>query len=222
MVYFKYCDGGSFSGSNASTTPSGVSDTVLHWRGKHVLNGGITDMLQNRGLASAAEVVVSGCSAGGLAAFLHCEHFADRIHAEGNATAKVVCMPDSGLFRDFEGCTVPGVCHAPGYHDRLVWVFDWMNATSGVNDACIAAETPASNCMFAEHTMKYLKTPTFPLQGEVPLFTVTFCANPANDLTCSPSYIIIFKQVSTMSGRFSSISASSRMARCRRLRRKSR
>ena len=166
MVYFKYCDGGSFSGSNASTTPSGVGGKVLHWRGKHILNGGITDMLQNRGLATAAEVVVSGCSAGGLAAFLHCAHFADRIHAEGLATAKVVCMPDSGLFRDFEGCTVPGVCRAPGYHNRLVWVFDWMNATSGVNDACIAAETPTSNCMFAEHTMKYLKTPTFPLQGE--------------------------------------------------------
>ena len=116
-------------------------------------------MLQHRGLATAAEVVVSGCSAGGLAAFLHCEHFAERIHAEGLATAKVVCMPDSGLFRDFQGCTTPGVCRAPHYHDRLVWVFDWMNATSGVNDACIAAETPTSNCMFAEHTMKYLKTP---------------------------------------------------------------
>ena len=27
--------------------------------------------------------------------------------------------------------------------------------------------------------------------GEMILFTVTFCANPANDLTCAPSYIII-------------------------------
>ena len=75
-------------------------------------------------------------------------------------------MPDSGLFRDYQGCTVPGVCHAPHYHDRLTWVFAQMNATSGVNDACVAAEEPTSNCMFAEHTMKYLKTPTFPLQSE--------------------------------------------------------
>ena len=28
-------------------------------------------------------------------------------------------------------------------------------------------------------------------EGELILFTVTFCANPANDLTCPPSYIII-------------------------------
>jgi len=164
-VYFKYCDGGSFSGSNASATTIG-GGKQLHFRGKHILNGGITDMLQHRGLATAAEVVVSGCSAGGLATFLHCEHWAERIRAEGLASAKVVCMPDSGLFRDYQGCTTPGVCDPPHYHDRLVWVFDWMNATSGVNDACIASETPTSNCMFAEHTMKYLTTPTFALQGE--------------------------------------------------------
>ena len=28
------------------------------------------------------------------------------------------------------------------------------------------------------------------LEGELMLFTVTFCANPANDLTCPPSYIL--------------------------------
>jgi hypothetical protein len=75
-------------------------------------------------------------------------------------------MPDSGLFRDYQGCTDPSLCRAPHYHDRLVWVFSFMNASSGVNDACVAAEQPSSNCMFAEHTMKYLKTPTFPLQSE--------------------------------------------------------
>lgn len=160
------CDGGSFSGSNASSTPSGVGNTSLHWRGKHILNGGITDMLHNRELDVATDVVVSGCSAGGLAAFLHCEHFAERIRAEGNASAKVVCMPDSGLFRDYQGCETAGLCSRPHYHDRLVWVFDFMNASSGVNDACVAAEDPPSNCMFAEHTMKYLETPTFPLQSE--------------------------------------------------------
>lgn len=148
-VYFKYCDGGSFSGSNASTTPSGVNGTVLHWRGKHILEGGMTDMFKNRGLDKATEIVVSGCSAGGLATFLHCDRWAQRIRAEGVSSAKIVCMPDSGLFRDYQGCTTPGVCSGPHYHDRLVWVFDQMNATSGVNDACIASERPTSNCMFA-------------------------------------------------------------------------
>ena len=123
MVYMKYCDGGSFSGSNASATamPDG---TRLHFRGKHILEAGISDLLRARGLARATDVVVSGCSAGGLAAFLHCERFAERVRAEGNAAAKVVCMPDSGLFRDYQGCTTPGLCDGPHYHDRLVWVFE--------------------------------------------------------------------------------------------------
>jgi len=39
MVYFKYCDGGSFSGSNATATAI-AGGKQLHWRGKHILNGG--------------------------------------------------------------------------------------------------------------------------------------------------------------------------------------
>jgi len=126
-------------------------------------------MLDHRGLARASEVVVSGCSAGGLGAFLHCEHWAKRVRTEGsNASAKVVCMPDSGLFRDYQGYSEEWVSHATHYNDHLRWVFEQMN--SSVNADCVAGETaagrPASNCIFAEHTMKYLNTPTFPLQSE--------------------------------------------------------
>eukprot|EP00658_Telonema_sp_P-2_P085068 TRINITY_DN9608_c0_g1_i7.p1 TRINITY_DN9608_c0_g1~~TRINITY_DN9608_c0_g1_i7.p1 ORF type:complete len:324 (+),score=62.71 TRINITY_DN9608_c0_g1_i7:193-1164(+) len=155
-VFFKYCDGNSFSGSNSSTTI--VSGSTLHWRGKHILNGGISDMLAHRGLDKATDVVVSGCSAGGLATFLHCDHWADRIKAEGSASANVVCMPDSGMFLDHEG--------PPKYHSGMTWAFWQQNSSSGVNDACIATEQPVSNCMFAEHTMKHIRTPTFPLQSE--------------------------------------------------------
>lgn len=155
-VFFRYCDGGSFAGSNASTTKH--LGATLHWRGRHVLNAGISDMLSARGLAKATDVVVSGCSAGGLATFLHCDHWAARIKTEGSAGTKVVCMPDSGLFLDHEG--------PPKYHSGMTWVFHQMNASSGVNDACVANEVPQSNCMFAEHTMKYIQTPTFPLQSE--------------------------------------------------------
>ena len=36
-----------------------------------------------------------------------------------------------------------------------------------------------------------LMEPVYHVEGELILFTVTFCANPAHDLTCPPSYIII-------------------------------
>jgi hypothetical protein len=42
-----------------------------------------------------------------------------------------------------------------------------MNSTSGVNDACIAANAGSEwKCIFAEHTSPHIKTPIFPLQGE--------------------------------------------------------
>jgi hypothetical protein len=127
----------------------------LHWRGKHVLKAVIDDLLANRGLDKATDTVVSGCSAGGLATFLHCDHWAERLAV---TKSKVVCMPDSGFFLDMDD--------KPKYHTGMTWAFHQQNSTSGVNDACIAAESPTSNCMFAENTAKYIKTPTFPLQAQ--------------------------------------------------------
>ena len=68
-------------------------------------------------------------------------------------------MPDSGFFLDVE--------QTPKYHSNMQWVFTYMNSTSGVNDACIAANAGSEwKCIFAEHTSPHIKTPIFPLQGE--------------------------------------------------------
>lgn len=73
-VFIRYCDGGSFTGSNSSTTI--VQGMELFFRGKHILKAVIDDLLDNRGLSNATDVVVSGCSAGGLASTLliHLNH----------------------------------------------------------------------------------------------------------------------------------------------------
>ena len=63
--FLRYCDGGSFSGSNATSTE--VKGQTLWFRGKHVLKAMATDLLTNRDLKSSTDVVISGCSAGGLA-----------------------------------------------------------------------------------------------------------------------------------------------------------
>ena len=127
-VFLRYCDGGSFSGSNATSTV--VSNTTLWFRGKHVLKAMMSDLVGNRGLAAGTDVVVSGCSAGGLATFLHIDHWAAGLSTEA-PKAKVRGMPDSGFFLDREA--------GAKYHSNMIWVFDWMNSTSGVNDACISA-----------------------------------------------------------------------------------
>jgi len=154
-VLMRYCDGDSFSGSNATATP--YRNLTLHFRGKHILNAQLNSLLNERGLINATDVVVSGCSAGGLATFLHCDHWAEAIHAV-NPRAKVVCMPDSGFFLDYQG--------HPAYHSGMSWAFYQQNASSGVDADCIAGNPGAEwRCMFAEHTAPFIHTPMFPLQS---------------------------------------------------------
>eukprot|EP00052_Salpingoeca_macrocollata_P021749 m.187067 g.187067 ORF g.187067 m.187067 type:complete len:401 (-) comp21615_c0_seq2:1536-2738(-) len=158
MIFMRYCDGNSFSGNNASTTE--YKGMTLHWRGKHILDAMINSVLTARGAAHATDIVVSGCSAGGLATYLHCDYWAEKIAAASNGNAKVRCMPDSGFFLDYEG--------KPQYHSGMIWAFNQQNSTSGVNQACIQAHTPTHDtelCMFAEHTAPHIKTPMFPLQA---------------------------------------------------------
>ena len=45
-VYMRYCDGNSFSGSNASVTV--YKNTTLHWRGKHILKVAALKRTQTR------------------------------------------------------------------------------------------------------------------------------------------------------------------------------
>lgn len=164
-VYLKYCDGGSFSGLNTSTTLHGGVE--LHFRGKAVLNAMQQDLLA-KGLSESTDVVISGCSAGGLATFLHVDNWASLVEPHG---AKVVALPDSGFFLDYQG--LPGNTHASDceghYHTGMKWVFEYMNSTSGVNEKCVAAHKGTSDtwkCIFAEHTAPHITTPTFPLQSE--------------------------------------------------------
>jgi O-palmitoleoyl-L-serine hydrolase len=54
----------------------------------------IDTMLAN-GLATASELIVKGCSAGGLATYLHLDYFASRVRSV-NPTIRIVGMPDAG------------------------------------------------------------------------------------------------------------------------------
>lgn len=99
-VFLRYCDGGSFSGSNATAVPFQSNTSSQMWfRGKHILKAMQDDLFKNRGLAASTDVVISGCSAGGLATYLHVDNWADRLAAAA-PTAKVRGMPDSGFFLD--------------------------------------------------------------------------------------------------------------------------
>ena len=84
-----------------------VGNQTIYYRGRAILDAEIASLLQDRGMSQATDVVVSGCSAGGLATYLHCDKWATAIINATADKAKVVCMPDSGFFIDKD--IIPGI-----------------------------------------------------------------------------------------------------------------
>lgn len=158
-VELRYCDGASLSGDKE--TPTVVGGTTLHFRGRAILDAEIKSLLFDRGMDKATDVVVSGCSAGGLATYLHCDHWADAIGKATKGRAKVACMPDSGFFLDED--------RSPTYGSKMRNVFKFQQSSAnGLNAACFSAHTSAGDpekCIFAQWTSEHIKTPTFPLQS---------------------------------------------------------
>ena len=127
-----YCDGGSFAGANSSAFVSASAPSVvaLHFRGLAIREAVLASLRANAGLGSASDVVVTGCSAGGLAAFLHTDWFAAQLPA-----AKTRGMPGSGWFLDGNYARDG----KPDYLGRMTNMFTMMNGSAGVPAACLRA-----------------------------------------------------------------------------------
>lgn len=185
QVFVRYCDGGSFSGDNETVTT--YKGTPLYYRGKRIREAVFDSLIKKHALAQASDLVVSGCSAGGLATFLHTDQYCDALRAVAPGL-KCAGLPDSGFFLDYQdprrhaATVASSPAHPPlplgttvsgNYHKGLKWVFTQMNATSGINQDCIAAmrtggvptDAPLYLCMFAEHTSPFTHTPLFPMQS---------------------------------------------------------
>ena len=74
-VYLKYCDGNSFAGARdgaVDVVPSGdCGVSPLYFRGHEILKESLAALTPQ--MVAATEVHVTGCSAGGLAAYLHAD-----------------------------------------------------------------------------------------------------------------------------------------------------
>jgi hypothetical protein len=82
-----YCDGTSFSGDReapvvaaGSGSPAAAQNRTLYFRGRRNLDA-VIDELRSRGMGRADVAVLGGCSAGGLGALIHCDHFVSAITA---------------------------------------------------------------------------------------------------------------------------------------------
>jgi hypothetical protein len=162
-IEIRYCDGASVSGDKKG--PTDVNGTTLMFRGRAILDAEIRSILHDRGMNKATDVIISGCSAGGLATFLHCDHWqaaiAKATTERNGVAAKVACMPDSGFFLDED--------RSPMYGSKMRNVYAFQESSAaGLNEKCVTAHMATGDpekCIFAQWSAEHIETPTWPMQS---------------------------------------------------------
>lgn len=135
----QYCDGASFSGDVSE--PVIVNGTKLFFRGARILTQVIRHAQSTFGLSHAKEVLLSGCSAGGLSTYLH----ADRVGSLlGPNVKRYKAAAVSGFFLNHTN--VDGVAVYP---DQMSNVFSMQNCSGGVDADCIGNWSFVSLCYFS-------------------------------------------------------------------------
>jgi hypothetical protein len=183
-VFVGYCDGGSFAG--ARLEPLVVNATTrVFLRGRYILDAAFTDIaaLMMARPPAATDIVLKGCSAGGLAVFLHADYLHGFLAARLPA-ARVVAAPGAGFFID-----VPSFSNASHLATAgLRWVFDQHNVSDSLNAACVAAHAPKGPdavyaCFWAAAALPFIRTPLFIAQSLVDRAQQGFIM----DLGCTPA-----------------------------------
>uniref|UniRef100_A0A0D9YII3 Pectin acetylesterase n=1 Tax=Oryza glumipatula TaxID=40148 RepID=A0A0D9YII3_9ORYZ len=150
-VAIRYCDGASFSGDAEAQDKDG---STLHFRGLRIWEA-VVDELMGKGLATAKQAILSGCSAGGLAALLHCNDFHARFPKEVSAK----CLPDAGFFLDVEDLS--GERHMWSVFNGTVHL---QNVREVLSKDCLTKKDP-TECFFPAELVKSITAPTLILNS---------------------------------------------------------
>ncbi|KQK04159.1 pectin acetylesterase 3 isoform X1 [Brachypodium distachyon] len=148
-VKIRYCDSASFAGDNFD------KGTGLYFRGQRIWDAAIQHLL-SIGMASADQVLLTGCSAGGLAAILHCDQFS-AFFAGKNTTVK--CLADAGLFLD--ALDVSGGRSLRSYYGEIVAM---QEVARNLPPSC-TGHLDATSCFFPQNVIDSIKTPIFLLNA---------------------------------------------------------
>ena len=158
-VVLWYCDGASFTGNKDAVDHT--TGTPLYFRGRRILDAMLDVLMSDHGLNTATEVLVSGGSAGGLAAYLHADYVRTRMP---KTVTKFKASPVSGFFLLHEDAA-----GTPLYPNEMEYVFKMQNSTGGVNAKCIASlpEAEQWRCIFANYSYAHVESPIFPLNSAI-------------------------------------------------------
>ena len=175
-VFVRNCDGSSFTSGRWSPWAGDESDDdddndgSIFMQGKFILQGVFDDLIKDKHLGHADEVVLAGCSAGGLSVMLHADRVADWIRQAATdllrpkpENIEVRAYADSGFFLD-ESCGDGD----QDYNARMRFLYDTHNARDGLNQRCVEHFAPTEEeykCLFAENAIRFLETPVFVAQS---------------------------------------------------------
>ncbi|XP_062153496.1 pectin acetylesterase 9 [Alnus glutinosa] len=150
-VKLRYCDGASFAGD--ATFDNGTS--LLYFRGQKIWEAIILDLLP-KGLGRARKALLSGCSAGGLASFLHCDNLSN--YLPENATVK--CLSDAGFFLDERDISLNSTMRF--FYKQLVSL---QGVEQNLDKNCTSSLKLPYLCFFPQFALKYISTPFFILNS---------------------------------------------------------
>ncbi|KAK4743619.1 hypothetical protein SAY87_009931 [Trapa incisa] len=147
-VKLRYCDGASFSGDGQNEA------SQLYFRGQKIWLAAMEELMA-LGMKNANQALLSGCSAGGLAAILHCDKFRNLFPSR----TKVKCLSDAGLFLD-----AVDVSGGHALRDIFAGVVSLQNVKVNLPGSCISHMNPTS-CFFPQNLVANVKTPLFLLNA---------------------------------------------------------
>jgi len=157
LVYLKYCDGNSFSGNRDTTVA--VDDQTLHFKGHGILDAVLTDLFATETIKDATDVLLTGCSAGGLSAYLH----SDYVGSWFKDTTKYGVAPVSGMFQMQRS----NVNDEPVMPLQMQSIYALSNATSGVHQGCVADLGSSWLCNIAPTVYNYIESDIFVIDSSI-------------------------------------------------------
>jgi O-palmitoleoyl-L-serine hydrolase len=159
-VYWKYCDGSSFTSSVTLPVPYNTTFS-LRFAGKNILDAGIDYLKKNFGLSTVTDIIVSGSSAGGLSTYLHVDYISSLL-----PSTNVVGMPDAGFFP-----TVPAIDGSYQWTNNFISMINLFNISTPdqINAACFNSMSSELRwmCLSAPNFYARIKSPLFMLQSVV-------------------------------------------------------
>jgi hypothetical protein len=156
---FPYCDGTGHQG--LIKNPVKINNEILYFRGHLNTIKGFDFIFHKVKIEDIEEIVMTGCSAGGLATFYWIQYLADFIYKINNKV-KIYGIPDSGFFVDYVNLKTKD----NDYKLKLKILSDVVNKeVLPVNRECVRANLHAiHNCLLAENLIKYIKVPFLIIQ----------------------------------------------------------